>query len=89
MSDALAVIATAWGVFMGVSPLLQIRRMRARHSSADVSIGYLAILLVGFVWWAAYGISIANLALVISNSVSLVVGSATILVARSYRVGRS
>jgi len=66
MSDALAVIATAWGVFMGVSPLL-----------------------VGFVWWAAYGISIANLALVISNSVSLVVGSATILVARSYRVGRS
>jgi MtN3 and saliva related transmembrane protein len=85
MVDALAVVATAWGVLMGISPLLQIRRMVQRRSSADVSIGYLSVLLVGFLLWAAYGFSIRNLALVVSNSVALVVGIATISVARRYR----
>ena len=87
MLNALAVAAAAWGVLMGISPLLQIRRMVERRSSADVSIGYLSVLIVGFVLWAAYGASIANLALVIPNTVSLVVGIATILVVRRYRHG--
>jgi hypothetical protein len=43
----LAVAAAAWGVLMGVSPVLQIRRMVRQRSSRDVSIGYFAILLIG------------------------------------------
>lgn len=39
--------------------------MLQRHSSADVSIGYLLILLPGFALWVAYGISSSNIALVI------------------------
>jgi MtN3 and saliva related transmembrane protein len=85
VSDALAVIAAACGVIMGASPVFQIRRMRARASSDDVSIGYFSVLLVGNVCWAIYGVSIANPALVLSNSVSMVIGSATIMVARRYR----
>src|SRR5580704_19185721 len=42
----LAVAAAAWGVLMGVSPVLQIRRMVRQRSSRDVSIGYFAILLI-------------------------------------------
>ena len=83
--DALAVLAGSWGVLMGISPLLQIRRIIQRGSSADVSIGYLMVLIVGFALWAAYGASIANVALIISNGVALVVGLATIAIARRYR----
>jgi MtN3 and saliva related transmembrane protein len=85
MMTALAVLAGAWGVLMGVSPLLQIRRIIERGSSADVSIAYLSVLIVGFALWAAYGFSIANAALVVSNSVALVVGLTTVGVARRYR----
>ncbi len=87
MLNALAVAAALWGVLMGISPLLQIRRMVQRRSSSDVSIGYLSVLVVGFVLWAAYGASIGNLALVIPNAVSLAVGIATIVVVRHYRHG--
>jgi len=47
----LAVAAAAWGVLMGISPVLQIRRMLRQRSSRDVSVGYFAILLVGFLLW--------------------------------------
>ena len=47
----LAVAASAWGVLMGISPVLQIRRMLREHSSREVSLGYFAVLLIGFVLW--------------------------------------
>ena len=85
MTDALGITAATYGVLMAVSPLLQIRRMLETRSSADVSLGYLLVLEIGFGLWMAYGISLANLAIVIPNSVALTVGLATILVARRFR----
>ncbi len=85
MSDTLAVLAAGWGILMGISPILQIRRMVDRRSSADVSMGYLMVLLVGFVLWIAYGLSILNVAVIVPNVVALVVGISTVLVARRYR----
>jgi len=85
MTDALAITAATFGVLMAVAPLLQIRRMLETRSSADVSFGYLWVLEIGFGLWMAYGISLANLAIVIPNSVALTVGLATILVARHFR----
>jgi len=70
---------------MAVSPILQIRKMRAHRSSKEVSIGYLVVLLVGFFLWLAYGIGLGNVAIVVPNVVSVVVASATIVVARHYR----
>ena len=87
MTDALAPIAASWGVLMAISPMLQIRRMLERHSSADVSLAYLGVLQVGFTLWIAYGISLGNLALVIPNSVAFLVGVATVIVAVRYRDG--
>ena len=69
---------------MAISPMLQIRRMLERRSSADVSVAYLAVLQIGFVLWIAYGFSLGNPALIVPNSVALLVGVATILVARRY-----
>ena len=85
MTDALAITAATFGVLMAIAPLLQIRRMLETRSSADVSQGYLWVLEIGFGLWMAYGISLANLAIVIPNSVALTVGLATILVARHFR----
>ena len=85
MTDALAITAATFGVLMAIAPLLQIRRMLETRSSADVSLGYLWVLEIGFGLWFAYGISLANLAIVIPNSVAMTVGLATILVARHFR----
>ena len=84
-SSSLAVIAGSWGVLMALSPLLQIRAMVRRRSSAGVSVGYLSVLAVGFSLWLAYGLSLGNPALIITNIVSLGVGIATIAVARHLR----
>jgi uncharacterized protein with PQ loop repeat len=56
MTRALAVLAATYGVLMGVSPVLQIRRMVVRKSSSDVSVGYFGILTGGFVLWLLYGL---------------------------------
>jgi len=81
----LAVAAAAWGVMMGVSPVLQIRRMLRQRSSRDVSVGYFTILLVGFVLWIGYGIASRNLALIVPNTVALLVGVGTVATALRLR----
>jgi uncharacterized protein with PQ loop repeat len=81
IGTALAVGAATWGVVMALSPLLQIRRMLTTRSSKDVSIGYFIVLLVGFGLWVAYGVSIGNFALIIPNTVALVTGVVTIVIA--------
>jgi MtN3 and saliva related transmembrane protein len=81
----LGVAAAAWGVVMALSPLLQIRQMSARGSSADVSLGYFAVLLPGFALWVVYGLARSDLALVVPNVVALLVGTSTIVVARRLR----
>lgn len=87
MIEALGVVAAGWGVLMAVSPLLQIRRMLSRQSSADVSIGYLAVLEFGFLLWVGYGIALGNLVITVPNTVAAIVGAATIAVAWSLRRG--
>jgi MtN3 and saliva related transmembrane protein len=81
----LAVAAAAWGVLMGVSPVLQIRRMVRQRSSRDVSIGYFSILLVGFGLWISYGIALRNLALIVPNAIALFIGVSTIAIALRLR----
>ena len=84
-ADILAVCATIAGVLMAAAPFLQIRRMRRTRSSNDVSLLYLSMLAGGFIVWLAYGASITNWAMIISNTASLVFMTITIVVALSYR----
>jgi uncharacterized protein with PQ loop repeat len=85
MTDVLGPVAASWGVLMALSPLLQIRRMLDRRSSADVSIAYLGVLAIGFTLWIAYGVSLGNLAIIVPNSVAFVIGLVTIAIALRYR----
>lgn len=85
MTDALAVIAASWGVMMALSPILQLRRILERRSSADISIASLAVLQVGFTLWMAYGIALGNVAIIVPNSIAFLVGAATLAVALRFR----
>jgi uncharacterized protein with PQ loop repeat len=88
MVDVVAVLAASWGILMALAPLLQVRRMLERRSSADVSVTYLGVLIVGFVLWIAYGIALGNVALIVPNSVALAVGLLTVAIAWHFRNGR-
>jgi uncharacterized protein with PQ loop repeat len=85
MMTVLGVSAAIWGLVMAVSPMLQIRRMLARRSSADVSIGYYGLLLPGFALWVAYGLSRSDYALVIPNIVAFLIGTTTVVTALTLR----
>lgn len=85
MVEILAIAAAAWGAIMAVSPLLQIRRIIVRRSSADVSLAYLAVLQIGFALWVAYGMTLGNLVLVVPNTIAFVTGAATIVAAWYHR----
>ena len=84
-TTVLAIIASSWGIAMALAPTLQIRHMVASRSSSGISIPYLGVLVVGFALWFAYGVALANLALIIPNTIAFIVGATTIVVARHYR----
>ena len=85
MESALAVTAATWAIAMAVGPVLQIRKIVQVRSSRGVSITYFLVLLVGFVLWLAYGLAAENLALIVPNTVALIVIAATIVVSLRYR----
>jgi MtN3 and saliva related transmembrane protein len=86
--DVLAVAAASWGVLMGLSPVLQIRRMLSGRSSRDLSLSYFLVLLVGFLLWICYGVVVGNPVLIVPNSISFVAGTATVIVALRLRPRR-
>jgi MtN3 and saliva related transmembrane protein len=86
-ADFLGTAALIAGLLMGVSPMLQVRRMLQTRSSRDYSLGYPTLLCVGFVVWLAYGISLGNMPMMLSNTASLALMLTTIGVALSFRRG--
>lgn len=81
----LAATASSWAVLMGVAPVLQIRSMLREQSSRQVSVGYFTILLIGFLLWIGYGAASGILALVVPNTVALLVGVTVVVVALRLR----
>jgi uncharacterized protein with PQ loop repeat len=77
--------AATWAVAMAVSPLFQLRLVVRRRSSAGVSLGYMLVLLVGFLLWVGYGVASGDLPLIVPNVVAFVVMSFTIAVVLRYR----
>jgi uncharacterized protein with PQ loop repeat len=81
----LATAASSWAVLMGIAPALQIRRMLRAQSSREVSVAYFMVLLIGFLLWIAYGVAGGILALVIPNTVALLMGTTVVIVALRLR----
>lgn len=78
LSTALGVTAATWAVVMALSPILQMREIVRRGSSAGLSIGYLLVLIVGFALWVAYGVATSDLPLVVPNTIAALVMAITI-----------
>jgi MtN3 and saliva related transmembrane protein len=74
----LGVAAGGWGVAMAMAPVLQIREIRRRKSSLGLSLGYMVVLLVGFVLWVAYGVSGSEWPVIVPNAIALAVMGTTI-----------
>jgi MtN3 and saliva related transmembrane protein len=85
MTTVLGVTAASWALLMALSPLLQVREIKRRQSSAGVSAGYFCVLLVGFALWVAYGLARRDIPLVVPNFVALLVMTHTIRLTLRYR----
>ena len=85
MVTALAFAAATWGIAMAVSPLLQIRKIVQHRSSRGVSLSYMIVLLIGFLLWFAYGLSLGNWFMILPNVIAALVISATMVVVLRYR----
>lgn len=85
--QVLSFVVSGWAVVMAVSPALQIRQMLRTGTSEDVSVGYFAVLVVGFVLWVAYGIVNDDWVLYVPNTVAALFGIATIAIAMRLRSG--
>jgi len=85
LSETLAVLATCWGVVMGLAPLLQVRIIVRARDATRTSLGWPLILLVGFVIWFAYGVVKHNIPLMASNAVSMSATTTLLITALMYR----
>jgi uncharacterized protein with PQ loop repeat len=85
ISTILASVVAVFGVVMGVAPLLQINRIVRRGQSGDLSLTQLAIVVFGTGLWLAYGLSIGNSTIIISNVVATAVNAATLAFALYFR----
>ena len=81
IQTVLAVAVTIYGVAGALASVLQLRHMRRRGSSRDVSLGYLAVVAGGYVLWLAYGIAIRDLPLIFVDALGGAAIFATISVA--------
>jgi uncharacterized protein with PQ loop repeat len=81
----LAVTTTVWGVVMALSPVLQIRRIRATRSSLGVSTLQVAVITFGNGLWLAYGVTQGLLPVVIANVLALLLNGVWLLHILRYR----
>jgi uncharacterized protein with PQ loop repeat len=67
---------------MALSPILQIRVIVRERDARGTSLGWVLILLVGFVLWLTYGLVNRDVPIIITNVVALVVTAVLLVVLR-------
>jgi uracil phosphoribosyltransferase/uncharacterized protein with PQ loop repeat len=81
LTTTIGTAASAWGLVMALAPILQIARMVRRRSSGDVSVGYFAVLVPGFLLWLGYGLVKNDLFLALPNALATLTSICLIVVA--------
>ena len=82
--EVLALVTTSWGLLMGLAPLLQVRVIVRGREGSGTSLGWVIILLVGFVLWLTYGVATRDLPNIITNAVSVVVTTTLVITVGVY-----
>jgi uncharacterized protein with PQ loop repeat len=85
LSQLVAAAATVYGVLAALSVLLQAREMLARRASCEVSGRFFALYAGGHAIWLFYGLSVANLPLIVVDAIGLLCGALTLAVTLSLR----
>ena len=79
--SAFGVLASVMGTLMAAAPLLQLHRIRRRHSAEDVSKAFITIVCCGSASWLAYGIALGDAFMIVPNVIGVAANGATLLVA--------
>jgi uncharacterized protein with PQ loop repeat len=81
----LGLAAGGWGILMGLSPALQIKRIIERRHSDDVSMPFLAIIAIGTALWTSYGVAVGDPVIIIGNFFGVVGNLTALAVVYRYR----
>lgn len=84
-TQAIGVAATCSGVCFSLAPLLQARTVLRARDSGEVSLTWVAVIIVNSILWAAYGFAKANLPLIISNVIAVTTNTLTWFVIFRFR----
>jgi uncharacterized protein with PQ loop repeat len=82
-------VAAASGVFMALSPLLQVRRIRALGDASEVSPGVFRMMRINATIWLTFGAASASAVIVVPNVVALVTTTLTLLTIKRFRGGHA
>jgi uncharacterized protein with PQ loop repeat len=85
MVSILGAIAAVYGVYGALAILMQAHKMLIKHESCDISLPYMASYTGGYAIWLLYGVLARSFPLIIADSVGLVCGVFTLVVAVTYR----
>jgi uncharacterized protein with PQ loop repeat len=78
-TSLLGPVAAGYGVVGAFSPSLQIVRMRRAGSSEGLSRGYVMIGAGGYLIWFLYGLSLANMPLIVCDAIGAVMQTAVLV----------
>ncbi len=68
------ILGLTAGTITSITFLPQVIQVWKTKSSRDISLGMLLLLLLGVSMWLAYGIIIANIAIIYTNSMVMAMG---------------
>ena len=84
-SQILGTAATLYGFGASCAMLLQVRQLRERGTSCDISAAFLVSYVGGYAIWLLYGVSIASVPIILVHAVGLGTGGLTLAVALALR----
>jgi hypothetical protein len=84
-SEIIGTAATLYGFGAASAMLLQVRQLRERGTSCDVSAAFLSAYVGGYAIWLLYGVSIGSVPIILVHAVGLGTGGLTLAVALALR----
>ncbi|WP_430397998.1 SemiSWEET family sugar transporter [Ferrovibrio sp.] len=81
------IIGLVAGFLTTAAYLPQVLKVWRSRSARDVSLGMFSLMVVGLLLWLAYGLLIGSLALILSNTVTLIL--ATLILIGKLRFDRA
>jgi uncharacterized protein with PQ loop repeat len=79
--NILGAVATVYGVYGALAILMQAHKMLVKRESRDMSLAYMASYVGGYAVWLPYGVLSHSFPLIIADSVGLVCGTFTVIIA--------